>query len=149
MLLLTIIFVPKDKFKSLFWLSFLWGFLVSIAFVLITSGLLNLLQWRHTMPFSFYGTPVWLNVAWLLSIMLYLYFLPTQKEWYYFAVYLFGFAFASAILDKVFHQIGLLQYIHWNPFFRFLVALGWFYGTAYHFNYMKAKGKLDDYRSDR
>lgn len=143
MLFLTIIFVPKNKFKSLFWLSLIWGFLFSIFFVFVFGGLLNLLQWRHAEPFSFYGAPVWLNVAWLLAIMIYLYFLPTQKEWYYFASYLLGFAFASAILDKIFNQIGLLDYIHWNPFYRFLVALFWFYGAACHRNYMMENGKLN------
>ncbi len=143
MLFLTIIFVPKDKIKTLFWLSFIWGFLGSIFYVFIFSELFYLLKWQHAYPFSFYGTPVWLNVAWLLSIMLYLYFLPIQKEWYYFASYLFGFSLASAILDKIFNQIGLLQYIHWNPFFRFIIALGWFYGAAYHHNCLKEKGKLE------
>lgn len=143
MLFLTIIFIPKHKFKALFWISFIWGFLFSIFFVFIFSGMLNLLKWQHTMPFAFYGSPVWLNVAWLLSIMLYLYFLPAQKEWYFFTSYLLGFAFASAVLDTIFNQIGLLEYIHWNPFYRFIVALFWFYGAAYHHNYLKGKGKIE------
>jgi hypothetical protein len=36
----------------------------------------------------------------------------------------------------------LLQYIHWNPFSRFIVALAWFYGATSHHNYLKEKGKL-------
>jgi hypothetical protein len=143
MLLLTMLFVPRKEFKSLFWLSFIWGFGVSIFFVLIFSELLNLLKWRYAFPFTFYGSPVWLNIAWLFSIMIFLYYLPTQKEWYYFTIYLFGFAFASAILDQIFMQIGLLEYIHWNPICRFFVALAWFYGAAFHHHFMKEKGKLE------
>jgi hypothetical protein len=73
-LLLTIILVPKDQFKVLFWFGLLWGFLGSMVFVLITSDLLHLLAWRHILPFSFYGNSIWLNIAWILSIMLYLAF---------------------------------------------------------------------------
>lgn len=109
----------------------------------ILGQILKLFEWQHTMPFNFYGHPTWINVAWLLSIMLYLHFLPTQKEWYYFASYLFGFATASAVIDKIFNQIGMLQYSHWNPLYRFFIALIWFYGAAYHYDYMRKKEKLD------
>ena len=142
-LVLTMVFVPKEKIKSFFWLSLLWGFLGSMIIGTIFGGIFKLFKWEYAMPFLVYGHPTWINLAWLLAFIIYLYYLPTQKEWYYLAIYLVCFATASAILDLIFNQIGILHYRHWNPFYRFIVALLWFYGAACHCNYLKAKGKLD------
>ena len=143
MLFLTLVFVPRNQFKSLFWLGLIWGFLGSMIVGTIFGQIFKMFRWEYAMPFLFFGHPTWINLAWLLAIILYLYYLPTQKEWYFLAVYVIGFAVASATLDTIFHQIGLFHYLHWSPFYRFLVALAWFYGAACHHNYLREKGKLE------
>ena len=142
MFILLIVFVPKEKFKSYFWLALIWGCLGSIFVGTIFGDILKLFRWEYAMPFLFYGHPIWINLAWLLEFVFFLHYLPTQKEWYYGATYIIGFAIVSAFLDKIFNQIGMLHYNHWNPWYRFFVALAWFYGAAYHCNYLKARGKL-------
>lgn len=143
LLILVVLFIPKAEFKKLFWLSFLWGYLGSKVFVFILSELFKLFIWKKAMPFVFLGVPHWLVLGWALSMMLYLYFLPKSKEWYAFPAYLFCFSLASAALDQIFHNTGLLEYIHWNPFCRFLVALPWFYGASRHYRYLVSKGRLE------
>ena len=37
----------------------------------------------------------------------------------------------SAMLDQAFHGLGLIEYYHWSPLARFLVAVAWSDGAAY------------------
>lgn len=140
---LVLSLVPKEQVRKLFWLSLLWGYLGSKAFAFLVGDIFHLFAWKHAMPFKFLGAPHWLVMGWIFAIMLYLYFMPKTKEWYAFPAYLFAFSLASAALDQIYHNLGLLEYIHWNPFWRFLVALGWFYGVARHYQYLVGQGKLE------
>ncbi len=140
LLLLVVLFIPKAEIKQLFWISFLWGYVGSKAFAFIIGQALNLYKWKHAMPFEFLGAPHWLVLGWGLALMLYFYFLPESNDWYVFPTYLLIFAMASTALDKIFHNAGLLEYIHWNPLCRFILSLLWFYGAARHYVYLKAKG---------
>lgn len=140
LLALVVLFIPKEDFKRLFWISFLWGYLGSKSFAFVVGEVLHLYQWKHAMPFKFLGAPHWLVLGWGLAMMLYLYFLPKSKEWYVFPVYLLIFTMASAALDQIFHNAGLLEYIHWSPLHRFVLALLWFYGAARHYNYLVSRG---------
>lgn len=139
---LVLSLIPKAEIKRLFWLSLIWGYLGSKGFIIVFSGLLNLFQWKHAMPFVFLGAPHWLVLGWIFAIMLFLYFLPKTREWYVFALYVLAFSLSSAALDKIYNQAGLLEYIHWSPWYRFLIAMTWFYGAARHHDYLVAKGKL-------
>jgi hypothetical protein len=132
LLVLTIVYVPKQKFGSLFWVSLVWGFFFSIIFNLIFGEWLHLFHWEHAYPFIFLGSPIWLSIAWLAAIMFYLRFIPTREVWYVFPVYLLVFVFASLALETIFNQAGLFFYTGWNPFYRFLASLILFYGAAWH-----------------
>ena len=138
---LVVIFVPKEEFRKLFWLAFLWGYIGSKIFVVILD-LLNFTKWEYIIPFEFLGVPHWLVFGWGLTMILFFSFMPKSKEWYAFPSYLFIFALASAALDNIFHNAGLLVYIHWNPCYRLVLTYLWFYGAARHYNYLVSKGRL-------
>ena len=133
MLFLVALFIPKAQFRHLFWISLFWGFFVCHFFILIFGALLNLFQWVHAFPYVFLSAPIFIKIAWLFSIMLYFYFLPRRNEWYVLPMYILMFSFISAALDQIFHQMGLLVYYHWNPWFRFLLAVVWFYLAQLHY----------------
>lgn len=132
LLILTLVYVPKQKFGSLFWVSFVWGFFFSIIFNWIFGEWFHLFHYEHAYPFVFLGSPIWLSLAWLASIMFYLRFVPTREVWYIFPVYLFVFVFASLALERIFYQIGLFHYTGWNAVYRFLASTLIFYGAAWH-----------------
>ena len=69
MFILLIVFVPKEKFKSYFWLALIWRCLGSIFVGTIFGGILKLFRWEYAMPFLFYGHPIWINLAWLLEFV--------------------------------------------------------------------------------
>lgn len=133
MLIMVVLFVPKEKYQPLFWVSLFWGFFVCHLFILIFGAAFNLFRWIHAEPFVFLHDPLFIKLAWLLAMMLYFYFLPQNKEKYVLSLYIFMFSFISAALDRVFNQVGILTYIHWNPFYRFLGALIWFYLATIHY----------------
>jgi hypothetical protein len=131
---LTVILVPKEQYRPLFWPSLVWGFGVSfLAAIFFGRDVLNLAIYVKDEPFTFLHSPLLLNFAWFETMMLYLNYLPTRKVWYVFPVYVIIFALASTGLQEVFHNAGLLIYKHWNNIFRFLVSLVWFYGAARHY----------------
>ena len=112
MFILAYLLIPREKFTNLFWFGLIWGFLFSIIYVLIFGNLFNLFRYQHVEPFTFYGSPLWINFAWIFAIMLYLYFLPQQRIWYLFPLYIFTFSIASAALDTIFNKTGMLEYIN-------------------------------------
>ena len=137
MLILTVVFVPREYYRQFFWPSMVWGFSLEIIFVSL-SRLLGMFRYVKSGPFVFMGTPIWIALAWLLSLMLFFYFLPNRRVWYVFPVYILMFSFGSAMLGTVFSNAGLLIYQNWTPFYRFLVAIPWWYGAAKHYKALSA-----------
>lgn len=133
MMAFVVLFIPKERYRALFWISLFWGFFVCHIFILIFGGLFHLFQWAHAKPFVFLDAPLFIKTAWLLAMMVYFYFLPRRREWYVTSLYIFMFSFISAALDDIFHQIGLLTYYHWNPWYRFFLALVWFSIATIHY----------------
>ncbi len=138
--LFMVILVPREGIKKLFVLSFIWGFLGSLIFVLVFSSLLNLFRWEET-AFSFFSSPFLLNLAWAPAILIYLYFLP-EKIKHLFWLYLLTFSLVSAGLDSLFYQLGTLQYISWGPLERFLAAVVWLLGAAFHYHRLGKNGNV-------
>lgn len=127
---LAIILIPRKAIHKIFGFSLVWGYLGSLFFVKTFDQGLNLFHWEAANPFIFFKSPFLLNLAWVPAIMIYLYFIPKPKHLFY--LYVFSFCLVSAGLDEVFNRIGVLTYIFWNPFLRFLVAFLWLYGATWH-----------------
>jgi len=128
---LVLALIPRTAIRKLFGFSLVWGYLGSFSFVnFLGEGILNLFSWNEADPFIFIKTPFLLNLAWAPAVMIYLYFVPKPKHLFY--LYFLSFTLISAGLDEVFHRLGLLRYIFWNPFFRFIVAFLWLYGVTWH-----------------
>ncbi|MCR3923003.1 MAG: hypothetical protein NUK65_10900, partial [Firmicutes bacterium] len=136
MALFMIILIPREDIKRLFGISFVWGYFGSLVFVITLGRLMSLFSWQET-AFTFLNSPFLLNLAWVPALMLYLYFLPKEKVLFW--LYLLTFALVSAGLDSIFNQLGTLQYISWNPFARFIVAIVWLLSTTLHFKYLSKK----------
>lgn len=141
MLILVVLFLTKKEIKELFWYGLIWGFLGSLIFIFLCSGVFHLFEFKRIYPFLYLGvSPVWNNLAWVPTIMIYIHFLPSKKERYFFPLYLFTFAILSTLIDDIYQHLGMMKYIHWNLFYRFIIALVWFYGVTWHYNKVKSKG---------
>ena len=137
---LAIIVLDRKKFKSLFWFGLIWGSVLTTIIIFICDNLLNLVKYRHADPFTFFHLPVFFNFGWTPAIMMFLYFLPPKKPMYAFHIYILTFCIVNSINDELFHQIGLLEYIHWSALVRFLISLPYFYFVAFHYLNMKSQG---------
>ena len=142
LLLLLVIFVPRERYKELFWFGLVWGFLFSTAATFLISEVFHLFHYERVKPFILFGAPLWLTFAWIPAVMLYLHFLPEGGEWYVFPLYLVGFAVAGMEIDGVLNRGGLLLYDHWTPFYRFLLSLIWFYLVALHYRHWRKKNTI-------
>jgi hypothetical protein len=139
-LTLTLLFVPRPTIKQLFWFSLLWGSTVDVLLILLFRYL-NLYHYLKLSPYDFFGAPMWLPLAWSPAIIIFIYFFPSRKEWYYSFFYLAAFSAIGLAIGMFFTQIGLLQEIHWNPLLRFPVQFLWFYGAIQHYRYLESPEK--------
>lgn len=134
MALAMIILVPRSDIKQLFAFCLIWGSVGSFLLIKIFSpGVLNLFRWEET-AFSFWSSPLVINLAWAPAFVLFLHFRPKPRH--LFALYLLTFSLVSTAIDRVFNQLGSLEYIMWNPIARFIVSLIWFSGAALHYYYL-------------
>ena len=137
---LTIIFLNRKTIKSLFWFGLIWGSGLTTLIIFIADNLFNLVKYRHADPFTFFHLPVFFDFGWTPAIMMFLHFLPSKKTGYGFYVYIITFSIINSINDEIFHQVGILEYIHWTALVRFLISLPYFYLVAAHYLNLKAKG---------
>lgn len=143
LLLLTIIFLNRREIKSLFWFGLIWGSGFTTIIIFIIADVFNLLKYRHVYPFTVFNLPLLFDLAWTPAILLFLHFLPKKRLGYAYHSYIIVFCLLNAINDEVFHQIELLEYIHWNPIYRFLISIPYFYWLAIHYTDLKSKGAFE------
>ncbi len=143
LLVLLLAFVPKEKYKELFWFGLIWGYLGSTVLVFFFDTVLHLFHYERIIPSIMFGGPLWLTFAWIPAIMLYLHYLPARKEWYVFPFYLVAFSVAGMEVDVAFNRCGYLVYKHWSPFYRFFLGLVWFYLVALHYRRWYPAGGKD------
>ena len=70
---LAVILVPREKWKLLFWYGMIWGFLAGYIFAWLLGLALHLYEYKLLGPFKVLGANIWLNFAWIPTIMIYIY----------------------------------------------------------------------------
>lgn len=144
LLILMVVFLNRKEIKSLFWFGLIWGTGLTTIIVFIIEDLLNLIKYQHGYLFIILSLPLFFDLAWTPAIMMFLHFLPNPKIKYAYYTYIILFALLNAVNDEFFHQIGLLEYNHWSPFFRFLISLPYFYWLAVHYINLRSKGVFEE-----
>lgn len=136
MLALVLVFVPRPEIKKLFWFSLLWGSTVETSLILLFRQL-NFYYYVKLEPFNFLGAPLWIPMAWSPAIILFIYFYPNRKEWYYNLFYLVFFSGLGVGIGLFFTQAGLIKEVRWHEFLRFPFHLLWFYGALKHYQHLE------------
>ena len=143
LLILMVIFLNRKEIKSLFWFGLIWGSVLSTIIIFIVADVFNLVKYQHVYPFTILNLPLLFDLAWTPAVVVFLHFLPKKKLGYPYYAYILFFCLLNAANDEVFHQIGLLKYIHWSPFYRFLISLPYFYWLAVHYTNLESKGAFE------
>lgn len=144
LLLMMVTFLNRKEIKTHFWFGLIWGTVVTTLIIFMVDHVLNLVKYRHVYPFTILNLPFLFDLAWTPAILLFLHFLPRKEVRYAYHAYLITFCLINAANDEIFHQIGLLDYIHWNPFCRFLISVPYFYWLAIHYSRLAAKGAFKE-----
>ncbi|HEX3047445.1 MAG TPA: hypothetical protein VHY08_22020 [Bacillota bacterium] len=138
MLFFVLVFIPRKEIQKIFWFSLLWGTGLDLILVLLFKAL-NLYHYIKADPFDFYGSPVFINLAWAAAVMLFIHFLPARKEKYVFPLYLAMYALLGVLIGVFFAKADLIVETHWNELLRFPVVYLSFYAGYKHYQYLKNK----------
>lgn len=128
-----VLLVPREHIKRFFAHGIIFGIVVGTLFTLVWQAL-DIYQYHRQGPFSWFGANAWLTMAWTATMIIFLNFLPTTTKPYLYWGYIVGMAMTSSFLSEIFHQMGLLEYVHWNAIWRLIIGFIWFWATAaaYH-----------------
>lgn len=138
MFLFVLVFIPRKEIKKVFWFSLLWGSGVDLCLILLFK-ILNLYHYVKADPFDFYGSPIFINLAWAAAVLLFIYFLPARKEKYVLPLYISMYAVLGVFIGVFLNKAGLIVEIHWNELLRYPVIYLWFYGCYKHYQSLKKK----------
>lgn len=127
-----IVFVPRPFIKKTFWFSLLWGTAVDVLLVLLFQAI-PLYRYQYTKPFDFLGAPMWNSLAWVPAIIMFLYFLPEQKERYVIPFYIGLYSMVGVFVGAYYTQYGLVKEIHFHYLLRFPVWYLWFSAALWHY----------------
>lgn len=130
--LFLVVFVPRQQIKKLFWFSLMWGPTVDVLLVW-TTKVLSLYQYTYLKPFEFFGAPIFNALAWSPAIILFLYFLPEQKERYIIPIYIGLFSMVGVFIGAYYTEFGLVRNIHFHYLLRFPIWYLWFSGALWHY----------------
>lgn len=121
--------IPKNEFKRYLIFGFFFGAIGDVIVIIILAAL-NLIEYKNMGPFSVFGLfSFWTPIAWMFAFMLFFYFLPVRKVFFY--PYIIGFALFGQMVGSVLQKLGLYQqignYIYYGP----ILFIFWFYISAY------------------
>jgi len=131
--IIVLITVPKKYFKEYFIYAILLGGLGDVVVVGILQNLLHVMKFENAGIFNVLGQNILSPPSWILTVTIYLRFLPQQKTFQY--VYVLAFAAFSVAYGYLVHNVGLFNFRPWlYPYFAFLLHLGWWSIITWVFN---------------
>jgi hypothetical protein len=136
MFFIMILFVPKTDIRRLFWFGLLWGSVTDFVFETVYVWL-NILRYEHTKPFNIGGLSVWTILAWTPASIMFIYFLPKQKEKYTYWLYLISYSWLTSTVSVILSNLGLLKFIHWSPVHWFIAAIVILYVSTKHYESLR------------
>lgn len=120
--------IPKAQYKKFLIYGLFLGAGLDIT-AIITLTKFGAMKYLNMGAFSVYGMfPFWTPIAWMFALMIYLYFLPRRRFFFY--GYILIFAVFGVFVAKILSNFGLFEF---NPFFLFVVFLGWFSFAAWFY----------------
>ncbi|WP_045575079.1 hypothetical protein [Desulfosporosinus sp. I2] len=122
--IVVLITIPKNDLKKYFIYGVLLGGLGDVVVVGIFQNFLNIIWFKNAGIFNVLGQNILSPPSWILTVMIFLSFLPQQKTFQY--IYVFAFALFSVCYGYLVHNIGLFDFRPWfYPSFAYLTFLFW------------------------
>ena len=130
--ILTLIFIPRSKYKRYFVYGFLVGGLGDVVVVTILQNLLHIMWFKNHGIFYVLGHIALSPPSWTVTIMIFLYFLPSRRWFLY--PYVVTWALYSVGYAYLVHNVGLYDFVPWlYPVPIYFLFLGWWSFAAWLF----------------
>lgn len=137
--------VPKEDYKEYFIYALLFGGIGDIVAVGIFQNLLHIIWFKNAGVFNVLGQNILSPPSWILTVMIFLRFLPSQKSFQY--AYVLGFAAFSDAYGYLVHNVNLFDFKPWYyPYFSYLTFLVWWSVITWVFVRTSPLAKRDSLR---
>lgn len=129
---LTVIFIPRNKYRRYFICGFLVGCLGDVIIVFILQNLLHVMFFTNQGMFYVLKLNALSPLGWTLTMILFLYFLPSNRWFQY--PYIATWAFCSLSFAYILRNAGLYDFVPWlYPIPISFLFLGWYSFAAWVF----------------
>lgn len=122
--IIVLLTIPKKDLKEYFIYGVLLGGLGDVIVVGLFQNLLNVIFFKNAGIFNVLGQNILSPPSWILTVMIFLRFLPSEKTFRY--IYVLAFAVFSVAYGYLVHNVGLFDFKPWfYPYFAYLTFLFW------------------------
>ncbi|MHB1127542.1 MAG: hypothetical protein ACYC2T_11425 [Bacillota bacterium] len=126
MVTLSLILVPRKDYHVLLPHGIL-GALITSIFLLLGSQVIKAWKYVDFLPFSVFGIPIFILIAWGATIILFLWAVPGDLPGQTHHLYIGLFSMLGVVLDTLFHNLGLRTFASWYS--------SWMWFPVVYFNF--------------
>jgi hypothetical protein len=128
--LAAIILIPKEHYKKYFIYGLFFGAILEIFMVGVLSGLFHWFQYKNMGPFNVFNLfSFWTPLAWMFTLMVFLYCLPARRLFLF--LYIPSFGLFGYMVGIVLQNFGLFEYLGIYKYIAPVVFTGWFAVAAW------------------
>ncbi|WP_088227554.1 hypothetical protein [Desulfosporosinus sp. FKB] len=122
--IVVLLTIPQRDLKNYFIYGFLFGGFGDVVVVGLFQNILHIIWFKNAGIFNVLGENLLSPLSWILTVMIFLRFLPLRKVFQY--TYIIGFAAFSVGYGYLVHNAGLFDFQSWYyPFFSYMTFLFW------------------------
>jgi hypothetical protein len=112
LVLISLALIPRESYRVFLPVIFL-ATLVHAGLLYLAINIVDAWQYAANEPFSVFGIPIFILIAWGPSLALFLWGLPLGLPRWAHYVYIASFALAGTIIDATLHSVGIRPYSPW------------------------------------
>lgn len=130
---LTLIFIPQKEYKEYLLYGIIVGALGDVIMVGLFQNLFHIMWFKNMGIFNVLGQNALSPLSWIVTVMLFLRFLPGRKIFFY--IYILTFGCASVAYGIVVRNANLYDFQAWfYPIPSYLIFVMWWSFAAWLFN---------------
>ncbi len=137
--LISFVVIDRERYRGLFFYGLVGGFLASSVFI----GVMTAVGGFHYENFGsmhFFRIPIFITLAWIPAIMLFLHFMPGVGPVYYW-LYLLSWVLLSSMIQRGLEYKGLMIRGWFNEGIRAVFSLVWYYVVSQWYLWMIDKSE--------
>ncbi|TGE35668.1 hypothetical protein E4K67_24390 [Desulfosporosinus fructosivorans] len=122
--IVVLLTIPQRDLKNYFIYGVLFGGLGDLIVVGLFQNVLHIIWFKNAGIFNILGQNLLSPPSWILTVMIFLRFLPSRKLFQY--AYVLGFGAFSVGYGYLVHNVGLFDFKPWvYPLFAYFTFLFW------------------------